>query len=200
MFKVLAIRFTDMTVQGKGRSAKEILKRIDYFGSISLMLSVRFLCPFYSIDVWSHSASKVGAILVFLSVRYNESLPASSLQQHINSVLITPIQWSNPADIVSITLACIFAILFLLVEFYIAPEPVLAPSLLEQKIPILVGISNFLVAMCNFSIMYFFPMWFQTVILTNASTAGMGKTFSLSYSLLQTKQNDSHHRSSLVTE
>ena len=31
-----------MSEQGKGKSAKEILKRIDYFGSLSLMLAVRF--------------------------------------------------------------------------------------------------------------------------------------------------------------
>ena len=66
----------------------------------------------------------------------------------------------------------IFPVLFLLVEIYVAPEPVLAPALLRQKIPVLIGISNFLVAMCNFSVMYFFPMWFQTVMLTSASTAG----------------------------
>ena len=43
------------------------------------------LCTFYPVDVESQSGSKVGAILVFLSVRYNESLPAS-LHQHINSL------------------------------------------------------------------------------------------------------------------
>ena len=95
-----------------------------------------------------------------------------SLQPHINPVL-TPIQWSNPAVIISIILTCIFAILFLIVEFFIAPEPVLAPSLFKQKIPVLVGASNLLVSSCTFSIMYFFPMLFQTVMLTNASTAGM---------------------------
>ena len=59
-----------------------------------------------------------------------------------------------------------------LVELYVAKEPVLAPFLLKKKVPVLTGISNFLVANCNFSIMYFFPMWFQTVMLTSASTAG----------------------------
>ncbi|KAJ3749077.1 hypothetical protein DFH05DRAFT_634793 [Lentinula detonsa] len=34
-------------------------------------------------------------------------------------------------------------------ELYISPEPVLAP------------LSNFLVATCNFTITYFFPLWFQ---------------------------------------
>ena len=69
-----------MTAQGKGKSAKEILKRIDYIGSLSLMLSVRFFMYLLSIEAQPHSGSKVGAVLVFLSVRYNESLPASSLQ------------------------------------------------------------------------------------------------------------------------
>lgn len=65
-----------------------------------------------------------------------------------------------------------FLLLFIIVELKVAIEPVLAPFLLKQKIPVLVGISNFLVAFCNFSIMYFFPMWFQTVMLTSASIAG----------------------------
>jgi len=81
-------------------------------------------------------------------------------------------QWSEPTVVIPFVLSGIFTVLFLLVEFFIAPEPVLAPFLLKQKIPVLVGLSNFLVAACNFSIMYFFPMWFQTVMLTSASTAG----------------------------
>lgn len=48
----------------------------------------------------------------------------------------------------------------------------MAPYLLKQKIPVLVGASNFLVANCNFAVMYFFPLWFQTVRLTSASIAG----------------------------
>ena len=40
-----------------------------------------------------------------------------------------------------------------MVEILVALEPVLAPaaSLLKQKIPVLVGASNFFVPMCNFS-------------------------------------------------
>ena len=53
-----------------------------------------------------------------------------------------------------LVLSGVFTILFIWVELYIAPEPVLAPFLLKQKIPVLVGISNFLVATCNFSVMY----------------------------------------------
>ena len=66
----------------------------------------------------------------------------------------------------------VFFIAFLIVEIYVAPEPVMAPALLRQKVPVLVSASNFLVAACNFSVTYFFPMWFQVVTLESASTAG----------------------------
>ena len=65
-----------------------------------------------------------------------------------------------------------FGLLFVIVELKVAPEPMLAPFLLRQKIPVLVGLSNFLVATCNFTVMYNFPTWFQTVLLTSASEAG----------------------------
>ena len=81
-------------------------------------------------------------------------------------------QWSSATVIVPLTLSAVFFVLFVFVEFHVAPEPVLAPFLLKQKIPVLVGISNFLVATCNFSVTYFFPMWFQVVASTSASTAG----------------------------
>jgi len=99
---------------------------------------------------------KVGSCLFFLSSKYNESLP-----------------WSHPTVIAPLILSVAFMILFIVVEIFVAREPVLAPFLLKQKIPVLVGISNFLVAICNFSIQYFFPMWFQTVQLSSASTAGL---------------------------
>lgn len=71
-----------------------------------------------------------------------------------------------------LALSAAFFILFVLIELLITPEPVLAPFLLRQKVPVLIGCQNFLVAICNFSVMYFFPMWFETVALTSASTAG----------------------------
>ncbi|PSR72112.1 hypothetical protein PHLCEN_2v12027 [Hermanssonia centrifuga] len=61
---------------------------------------------------------------------------------------------------------------FLAIELFIASEPVLAPSILQQRVPVLVGMSNFLVATSNFSVWYNFPTWFQTVLLTSASEAG----------------------------
>jgi len=72
----------------------------------------------------------------------------------------------------SLVFAFVSAVAFLIIELFLSPEPILAPYLLRQKIPLLSGASNFLVANCNFAIIYFFPLWFQTVLLTSASTAG----------------------------
>jgi len=85
-------------------------------------------------------------------------------------------QWDDARVISTLVIAIVFVLLFFVVELKLAVEPVLAPFLLEQKIPLLVGASNFLVAFCNFSIMFFFPMWFQTVMLSSASIAGEWKS------------------------
>lgn len=81
-------------------------------------------------------------------------------------------QWSSPVVYASLLLSGIFTMAFLAIELFIASEPVLAPSILQQRVPVLVGMSNFLVATSNFSVWYNFPTWFQTVLLTSASEAG----------------------------
>ncbi|KAJ3502815.1 hypothetical protein NLJ89_g8716 [Agrocybe chaxingu] len=120
-----------------GRGAKEVLKRIDYGGSLSLL-------------------GAVGLLLVFLSVRFNEGL-----------------EWSERPVWMSLLGSIFFAVLFIVVEVYVAVEPVLPPYLLTEKVPVLVGFSNALVAVCNLSVTYYFPTWFQTVMLSSASTAGL---------------------------
>ncbi|KAH0584632.1 hypothetical protein H2248_010164 [Termitomyces sp. 'cryptogamus'] len=98
----------------------------------------------------------VGSMLYFLSTRYNEGL-----------------EWSEPSVWIPSVIAIVFLVLFLVNETYIAYEPVLPIRLLRRKIPFLVGCSNAFVAVCNFSIIYFFPLWFQTVMLSSTSTAGL---------------------------
>ncbi|KAF8514722.1 vacuolar amino acid permease [Hysterangium stoloniferum] len=121
---------------GRGRSTKDVLKRIDYGGSLTLLLSV-------------------GSLLFFLSYKYNDDLP-----------------FNSPAVIASVAICIVTFIVFVLFELLIAPEPILAPFLLRKKVPILIGTSDLLATMCNFAIIYFFPMYFETVMLTSASTAG----------------------------
>ncbi|KAJ7119153.1 major facilitator superfamily domain-containing protein [Mycena epipterygia] len=122
---------------GKSKGAKEVLKRIDYFGSLTLLIFV-------------------GSLSLFLSMRYNETLP-----------------WSDVWVMTPLVMTFVFLLLFLIVEMFLASDPVLAPFMLSQKIPVLVGASNFLSATCNFSINYFFPVWFQVVTLESATTAGL---------------------------
>ncbi|KAJ7041916.1 vacuolar amino acid permease [Mycena alexandri] len=121
---------------GKSKGAIEVLKRIDYFGSLTLFVSV-------------------GSLLLFLSMRYNDTLP-----------------WSDPWVITPLTMAFVFMVLFFIVEIFVAPDPILAPVMLRQKVPLLVGVSNFLSATCNFSVNYVYPVWFQVVTLESASTVG----------------------------
>ncbi|KAI9453901.1 vacuolar amino acid permease [Lactarius psammicola] len=129
--------FLRYTTPGEGKSSKEVLKRIDYGGSVTLLVSVL-------------------SFLVFLSARYNDEQP-----------------WEAPGVIFPLALAVISLFAFVVVELCVAREPVLAPFLLKQKLPVLNGLSTFFVANCTFTIIYFFPMWFQTVAMTSASTAGL---------------------------
>ena len=126
----------------------------------------------------------MGCLLFFLSYKYNDEMP-----------------WNSPTVIVMLCLSIVTFVVFIVIELLIAPEPVMAPFLLRKKVPLLIGASNLLVRispvivcthylfifgfqvpMCNFTIMYFFPMFFETVMLTSASTAGVLYLFV--YSLL----------------
>ncbi|KAJ6606028.1 MFS general substrate transporter [Mycena vulgaris] len=112
---------------GKSKGAKEVLSGIDYFGSLTMFISV-------------------GSLLLFLSMQYNETLP-----------------WSDVWIVTPLVMASVFIVLFLNVEMFVASD----------QIPVLVGASNFLSATCNFSVNYFFPVWFQVARLESASTAGL---------------------------
>ncbi|KAG6371194.1 major facilitator superfamily domain-containing protein [Boletus reticuloceps] len=98
----------------------------------------------------------LGSSLTWLSMKFNEDLP-----------------WTDTQVIVPLTLSVIFLVLFLVIECMITPEPVLPPCLLREKVPVLIGLSNYFVSLCNFSVMYFVPLWFQTVPLDSASIAGL---------------------------
>ena len=117
--------------------------------------------------------TKVGFTLFFLSLRFNENRPVLLLSTLIYpTVLIYHLQWTDVSVYLSLLLSLICLALFFLVENFVAVEPVLPPFLLTEKVPLLVGASNALVAVCNLSVTYFFPTWFQTVMLSSASTAG----------------------------
>ncbi|KAF8548907.1 hypothetical protein OG21DRAFT_1515752 [Imleria badia] len=85
----------------------------------------------------------IGSSLTWLSVKFNEDLPRTDTQV-----------------VVPLTFSFVFFLLFLVVEFTIAPETVLPPCLLREKLTLLVGLSNYFVLVCNFSVVYFVPLWF----------------------------------------
>jgi hypothetical protein len=60
--------------QGKGKTPKEILKRIDYGGIIATLVWVCEFLDFLS-NRLAHLLPQVLAVLLFLSYRYNEQLP-----------------------------------------------------------------------------------------------------------------------------
>lgn len=133
-----------------------MLKRIDYAGTLTLFVSVRSFIPF--LTRYLHLPfCQVLCFLIFLSERYQAAEPQPFVSLHVLGALV--------GGIVSF-------LLFILAELLVAREPVLAPWLLRQRVPLLVGTSNMFVAICNFSMMYFFPLWFETVCLDNASVAG----------------------------
>lgn len=49
----------------------------------------------------------------------------------------------------SLVITAVAAVAFVFIEVNLAYEPMLAPALLRQSVPVIVGISNALVSMCN---------------------------------------------------
>ncbi|KIJ29228.1 hypothetical protein M422DRAFT_61856 [Sphaerobolus stellatus SS14] len=80
--------------------------------------------------------------------------------------------WIDPIILSLCILTPVLFVSFFMVELFLATEPVLAPSLLSQRVPILIGLSYLFVGLCNFCVNYFFPLFFQTVLLSSSARAG----------------------------
>ncbi|GJJ15324.1 hypothetical protein Clacol_009600 [Clathrus columnatus] len=100
-----------------------------------------------------------GPIGGFFNDRYNDDLPLMA-----------------PRVIISMSVLIIASIGFLVVELSIASKPILAPFLLKDRTHVLFGLNNLLMydigTGSQFVLYYFFPMFFETVLLTSASEAG----------------------------
>jgi hypothetical protein len=160
---------TDSCQKGTGKSTKEILRRIDYGGSLTLMGAVSI-----NHQLWDISHTELGRIHALIFKYTLQWKPAGAHSRYSTSYphWNDSSQWSDVSVYFSLLLSFTCLVLFFLIELFVAIEPVLPSFLLTQKVPILVGASNALVAVCNLSVTYYFPMWFQTVMLSSASTAG----------------------------
>lgn len=100
------------------------------------------------------------------------SILLSSSSSHLTLSPVTYVKWADPYVYTPLALTFLFLLAFLLIEAHLAIEPILPTYLLSHRVPVLVGTSSALVAVCNLSVSYHFPMFFQTVMGTSASVAG----------------------------
>ncbi|GAA6060890.1 hypothetical protein JCM10212_000173 [Sporobolomyces blumeae] len=122
--------------QGQGKSKREMIRRIDYLGSLTLVLGL-------------------GSLLFALSLKNDRNEP-----------------WSSPLVWVPLIVFAISTIAFVLVEAYYSAEPVMPLRILKDRNGLFVGLINFTVSFVSFSILYFYPQFFEIVQQKTASQAG----------------------------
>ncbi|GAA5846704.1 hypothetical protein JCM3766R1_002886 [Sporobolomyces carnicolor] len=133
-----ALVFRNLTykIKGQGKSKREMVKRIDYLGSLTLVLGL-------------------GSLLFALSLKNDRNEP-----------------WSSPFVWVPLIVFVLSAISFVLVEAFYSAEPVMPLRILKDRNGLFVGLINFTVSFVSFSILYFYPQFFEIVQQKTASQAG----------------------------
>ncbi|KAI5478711.1 MFS general substrate transporter [Pseudohyphozyma bogoriensis] len=81
--------------------------------------------------------------------------------------------WSAPIVWVSLIGGILVLVIFVLVETYVAAEPLLAPELLFTRTPGFVSLTNFFASMAQLAILYSVPLWFSVVKGLSNSNAGL---------------------------
>jgi len=119
------------------QTALEKIKRIDYLGSLTLVLAV-------------------GCSLLGISLNTSEELP-----------------WSHPAVWGLLVAGGISAVAFVLVEKYVAVQPVMPMRLFTRRTPFFVAMTNLFVSISAFSGLYNVPLYFSAVRLTTATESGL---------------------------
>lgn len=122
---------------GQSANKRESLKRIDYFGSLTLVISL-------------------GSLLLSLAYKNNEGYP-----------------WSSPWVWGWLIVFVVFAVGFVLVEAFVAREPVMPLRLLKERNAICVSINSFCLSFVAFSVLYFYPMVFEILRQQTAAQAGL---------------------------
>ncbi|ODN98488.1 multidrug resistance protein fnx1 [Cryptococcus wingfieldii CBS 7118] len=121
---------------------KTKLARIDYLGSFTLALAV-------------------ASLLLSMSIK-TSSTKASGEDYAFSDPLIWGLFLASG----------IFAILFLLVEAYWSPEPILPLKLLTRRTPVAIALSSFTMVTTQFSVLYNIPLFFTIVQLRTSSSSG----------------------------
>ncbi|TNY24707.1 major facilitator superfamily domain-containing protein [Rhodotorula diobovata] len=133
---VLVFRNLRYRVAGQGKSKREMIRRIDYLGSLTLVTSL-------------------GSLLFALSFKNDRSLA-----------------WSSPYVWAPLIVFGLSGVAFVLVEAFWSPEPVMPLRILKDRNGLFVALINFTVSFVSFSILYFYPQFFEIVKQKSASEAG----------------------------
>lgn len=118
------------------------IRRIDYLGSLTLVVAI-------------------GTLLLGVSLKTSEARSDG-----------TDYPWTHPQIIALLCTAMIFACLFVLVEGYYAPEPILPLRFLTRRTPLAVAFTSFTMVFNQFSLLYNVPLYFSAVRLQSSSVAG----------------------------
>ncbi|BGP55673.1 hypothetical protein JCM8202v2_003278 [Rhodotorula sphaerocarpa] len=133
---ILVFRYLRYRVEGQGKSKREMVRRIDYLGSLTLVISL-------------------GSLIGGLSYKNDKSLPWTS-----------PLVWGPLSSFV------VAGIAFCLVEAFWSAEPVMPLRLLKTRNGLFVAFVNLTLSWVSFSILYFYPLFFEIVKQNSASRAG----------------------------
>ncbi|KAJ3988110.1 major facilitator superfamily domain-containing protein [Lentinula detonsa] len=98
----------------------------------------------------------VGCLLLGFSLKTTEEMP-----------------WSHPLIWGLFISSAIFAALFVAVEKFVSPYPVMPLRLITQRTPLAVSMSNLLGSMAAFSTLYNIPLYFTAVRLYSSANAGL---------------------------
>ncbi|KAI5479235.1 MFS general substrate transporter [Pseudohyphozyma bogoriensis] len=81
--------------------------------------------------------------------------------------------WSAPVVWGTIIGGLAILVLFVVIETYVAKEPLLAPRILFARTPLSVSLTNWFASMAQFGIIYQVPLYFSAVEQTTTSHAGL---------------------------
>ncbi|KAJ3520520.1 hypothetical protein NM688_g9151 [Phlebia brevispora] len=80
--------------------------------------------------------------------------------------------WSHPVICGLLAVSAVSCVLFVMVESYWAPYPVMPMRLVKQRTPLAVSLSNFFGSVAAFSMLYNVPLYFSAVRLDSSTDAG----------------------------
>ncbi|KAI0315395.1 vacuolar amino acid permease [Amylostereum chailletii] len=101
-------------------------------------------------------AGTVACLLLGVSLKETASMP-----------------WSHPAIVGLLASSAVICVIFVLVEAFWAPFPVLPLRLITQRTPLAVSLSNLFGSMAAFSMLYNVPLYFSAVRMSSSSNAGL---------------------------